>query len=200
MRPTGVLTARLERCFSEEMEALRRDGWDPRPAGCASDEFDDRSHHLVVRLDGRPVGMIRITMAEPSVLAVWSRGRAPLPRGHDVAELTRGVVLPPVRRFGIYRLAMLETVLRLRGLGARVATAAVEPAFPGRPFLADLGFADVGQPVLFDDAPRRGTLAQCIALDVSVAAEPRWEEMRARQIERLLRNGYELDAEVPAAR
>ena len=66
---------------------------------------------------------------------------------------------------------MLETVLSLRQLGARIATAAVEPEFPGKAFLADLGFVDVGQPVLFDDAPRRGTLAQCIALEVSLAAD-----------------------------
>ncbi len=94
---------------------------------------------------------------------------------------------------------MLETVLRLRGLGARVATGAVEPGFPGRPFLAALGFTDVGQPVLFDDAPRRGTLAQCIALDVLLTEEPRWERMRVRQIECLLREGYELEAEVGCA-
>ena len=200
MQSKGVLSTQLECGFSEALETLRRDGWDPRPSGCARDEFDECSQHVVVSLDERPVGAIRITPAEPSVLAKWSHGRAPVPSGGDVAELTRGVVVPRLRRIGIYRFAMLETVLRLRQLGARIATAAVEPEFPGRAFLADLGFVDVGQPILFDDAPRRGTLAQCIALEGSLAAEARWARMCARQIERFSRQGFEVRAPVSSAR
>ena len=194
------LTVRLEHDFTEAMDDLRRDGWEQRPPVSARDEFDDDSHHLVVRLGPRPVAMVRTTIAERSVLVTWSRGGAPLPIGPDVAELTRGVVAAPVRRFGLYRLAMLETVLRLRALGARVATAAIEPAFPGRPFLTALGFVPVGDPVLFDDHPRSRTLALPLVLNVDARHEARWDALLSQQLARLLVAGYELDSELPLDR
>jgi hypothetical protein len=147
---------------------------------------------------GRPVGMVRITMADRSVLGTWSRNRAPLPRGHDIAELTRGVVVAPMRRIGIYRLAMLETVLRLRAMGVRLATAAIEPDFPGWPFLVDLGFVAVGEPVVFDDFPRSRTLAQSILLAIDVHGEAKWKEMRRLQLERLLDLGCAIESDLPA--
>jgi hypothetical protein len=194
------LTVRLTRRFTADMDALRGGGWVPPAAGTARDEFDARSHHVVVSRPGLPLGMVRITMADPSVLAQWSSDKVALPRGPGVAELTRGVVAPSVRRLGIYRLAMLETVLRLRTVGAWLATAAVEPEFPGRAFLAELGFVDVGRPVVFDDAPRSRTLAQAIMIVVDAHQEATWETMWRRQVDGLLSAGYEVDSDLwPAA-
>ena len=126
--------------------------------------------------------------------------RASLPNGPDVAELTRAVVAGPVRRQGIYRLAMLETVLSLRALGARLATAAIEPDFPGRRFLLELGFLAVGAPVMFDDLPRSRTLAQPIALKLDARGERRCEAMRRAQHHRLLAAGYIVESESLAGR
>jgi hypothetical protein len=184
------LTVRLESRFTGEMDLLRRDGWDECPAGSARDEFDDESMFLVVREGDRLVGMVRITLAERSVLDTWSRGLARLPQGRDVAELTRSVIVAPMRRLGLYRLAMLETVLALRALGARLATAAIEPDFVGRRFLLDVGFRPEGVPVVFDDHPRSRTVAQPIVLDLDVHGETRWDAMRRAQVDRLLDAGY----------
>jgi hypothetical protein len=185
-----LLTVRLERRLTNELDALRRDGWDACSALSARDEFDDESVHVVVSEQDRAVGMIRVTLSDRSVLGTWSNGQAPLPHGADVAELTRGVVVESMRRHGIYRLAMLETVLSLRGLGAGAATAAIEPDFPGWPFLRQLGFLAVGAPVVFDDFPRSRTLAQPIVLGIDPGSTGRWEDMRGIQLERLLAAGY----------
>ena len=190
-----LLIVRLERRLTSELEVLRRNGWDACSALSARDEFDDESVHVVVSEQDRAVGMIRVTLSDRSVLDTWSNGRAPLPQGADVAELTRGVVVEPMRRLGIYRLAMLETVLCLRGLGARAATAAIEPDFPGRRFLRELGFLAVGAPVVFDDLPRSRTLAQPIALAIDAGSAGRWEDMRRIQLERLLAAGYAVQSE-----
>ena len=190
------LDVRLVSRLSPAMAALRGEGWAAPVPGPARDEFDPRSLHLVVERQGRPLGTVRITLGDPSVLACWSRKRAPLPHGPGVAELTRGVVAAPVRRIGLYRLAMLETVLRLRRLGASIATAAVEPDFPGRRFLADLGFVDVGGPVRFDDSPRADTLAQPIVLEIDDGRESRWTAMWQRQVDDLLTAGYAVTSEV----
>ena len=198
MTSPAVLTVHLERFFTPEMDVLRRDGWDACLAGSARDEFDDESTHLVVKQAGRLVSMVRITMAKRSVLGTWSRHCAPLPHGRDIAELSRSVVVASMRRLGIYRLVMLETVLRLRAMGARLATAAIEPDFPGRSFLAELGFVAVGQPVFFDDFPRSRTLAQSILLDMTVRREAKWEGMRRLQLERCLATGYMIESDLPA--
>jgi hypothetical protein len=194
MTPSGILTVHAEPRFTTEMDILRRDGWDTCPAASARDEFDDLSWHLVVREGGCLVAMVRITMADRSLLSTWSVNQTPMPHGHDVAELTRAVVAAPRRRLGLYRLAMLETVLRLRALGARLATAAIEPDFPARPFLRVLGFAPAGEPVVFDDLPRSRTLAQPIVLAVDGRARLRWEEMRRAQLERLSDAGYVVES------
>ena len=173
MNVPRLLTVRLAPQFTMELDALRRDGWEVCPADSARDEFDDQSVHVIVSDGDQPVGMVRVTLDGRSVLGTWSRGRVPLPHGPDVAELTRAVVAEPVRRLGIYRLAMLETVLSLRALGARLATAAIEPDFPGRRFLLRLGFLAVGAPVVFDDLPRSRTLAQPIVLTLDARGECR---------------------------
>ena len=115
------LTVRWERRFTAAMDGLRRAEWLAGKPGESTDEFDAAGYHLSVAIAGAPVGLIRTTAAPPSVLQAWSGGRAPLPHGPQVAELTRGVVAASVRQLGVYSLAMLETLLRLRALLPRLA-------------------------------------------------------------------------------
>lgn len=194
-----VLTSRWGRTFTPAMEALRRAEWLGGRAGEASDEFDALSHHLSVAIEGTLVGLIRTTRAVPSVLQAWSNGRAPLPHGPTVAEITRGVVAASARGLGVYSLGMLETVLRLPALGITCATAAVEPDFVGRRFLAGLGFRPVGAPLPFDDRPRRGTVVQCLVLPVEPRNEASWLEKRRALLRRLDDGGYRVDSDLEPA-
>src|SRR5262245_46602632 len=157
-RMPEVVTLRLETRFTGAMDRLRATGWDPPVCASSRDRFDDRSRHVVARIADRPVGMVRLTVGGPSIMAAWSDGAAPLPSAPQVVELTRAVVASDVRRLGIYRLLMLESMLRLARLGGTVATAGIEPAFPGRRFLATLGFAELGCPVVLRDEPRTDTV------------------------------------------
>ena len=93
---------------------------------------------------------------------------------------------------------MLETMLRLGRLHVTTATAAVEPEFCGRHFLERLGFEPVGDPVLFDDHPRQGTLAQCLQLPLTVALEERWHELRAHEVTGLASRGYLVESDLDA--
>jgi hypothetical protein len=192
----GTLTTRWERRFTVAMEALRRAEWLGGRAGETGDEFDAASYHLSVSIDGALVGLVRTTPVPPSVLQAWSGGRAPLPHGPGVAEVTRGVVAASARGLGLYSLAMLETVLRLGALGMTCATAAVEPDFVGRPFLSGLGFAAVGDPIPFDDRPRRGTVVQCLLLGVDARREASWRLQRWSLLRRLDERGYRVDSDL----
>ena len=154
------------------------------------------SFHLVVRQSGRPCSLVRITRGPTSPLLAWSGGRAPLPSNPSVAELTRAVVTPSLRRLGIYQLSMLETILRLGTLKALIATAAIEPEFSGRSFLVQLGFFDVGTPMLFDDRPRRETLGQCIRLNLVPDKKVQRLALRERLLAQLLDRGYRVDSDL----
>lgn len=192
----GVVTTRWGRPFTPAMDGLRRAEWLGGRAGEAGDEFDALSYHLSVAIEGTLVGLIRTTPASPSVLQAWSEGRAPLPHGPTVAEITRGVVAASARGLGIYSLGMLETVLRLSALHMTCATAAVEPDFVGRRFLSGLGFRPVGAPVPFDDRPRRGTVAQCLVLTVDAGNEAAWLAQRRALLRRLDERGYRVDSDL----
>lgn len=193
-----VMATRWQRRFTAAMDELRRAEWLGGQAGEASDEFDPISYHLSVSIDRILVGLVRTTRAAPSVLQAWSDGRSPLPHGPTVAEITRGVVAASARGLGVYSLAMLETVLRLRALGVTSAAAAVEPEFVGRRFLSGLGFVAVGAPIPFDDRPRRGTIVQCLVLTVEPGSEARWSTQRAMLLRRLDELGYRVDSDLEA--
>ena len=197
MATPALLIIRLEHELTADMEILRREGWFEPLDESSRDEFDQDSLHLTMWLSGRPVGMIRATRGPLSPLLTWSSGRAPLPSDPSVAELTRGVVDPAMRRLGLYRVAMLETVLRLAAIEILVVTAAIKPEFPGRFFLAELGFLNLGTPILFDDRPHQGTYAQCIRLDVTPDKQRKWFALWQCQTTQLLQHGYLIDSDLP---
>jgi hypothetical protein len=190
------LTVRWGPRFTTAMDGLRRAEWLAGRPGESTDEFDTLSYHLTVALEDAPVGLVRTTVGPPSVLQAWSGGRAPVPHGPAVAELTRGVVAASARQLGVYSLAMLETLLRLRALGVTVAVGAVEPDFVGRHFLADVGFQKVGAPIAFDDRPRRGTIAQCLSLAIDEERETSWSAKRWALLRRLDERGYRVDSDL----
>ena len=174
---SGFLDVRIDRSFTTEMEKLRVLGWSGEQFVAAKDHFDERSHHVVAIVNGAMVGMIRMTEAEPSVLQEWSEGMATLPHGPGVLELTRGVVHPGHRGLGLYRLMMLVSMLRGAESKFELVTAAVEPDFFGRKFLAELGFMDKSAPIPFHDLPREVTPAVCILAEITTQNIARWIAM-----------------------
>jgi len=191
-----VVTLRLEHTFSDAMDRLRAMGWDPPVPGSSRDRFDVVSRHVVARRDGEPVGMVRITPGGRSVLATWAGRPLPLASAPQLVELTRGVVARDLRRLGIYRLLMLETMLRIARLGGTVALAAIEPDFPGRPFLASIGFAHIGSPLVLRDAPRSGVFAQPIVVAVSDHLRAEWRRAWQRQVDSLRANLWTVDSDL----
>lgn len=178
-----------EQQLDESMELLRATVLGHQP-GTTRDEFDARSSHLVVYAGSTPVGMVRTTTAAPSLLAQWANGRWALPVGHDVVELTRGVVASDWRRHGIYRLLMLAVMAYLDPSAVRTATAAIEPDFVGRRFLAGLGFEVRGRAQLIDDAPRTLTYVVPIIATVDAARVARWRAMFDTYLARLAEGDF----------
>lgn len=170
---SSAVRLRKQRRLSVAMEMLRA-GALGFASGTTRDAFDACSWFSVAYADRHPIGMVRVTRASFSPLTHWLDVESPFPRGDDVVELTRGLVDEHWREHGIYRLLMLKVMTSLVPGEVRLATAAIEPDFVGRRFLADLGFRDFGEPLTFNDHPKIGTVAVPIAAVVDEEHHARW--------------------------
>jgi hypothetical protein len=191
MRTTMVLTLRRESRLSTAMERLRAGVLDCRP-GSTRDSFDAHSSHVVACVDRTPVGMVRVTPANRSVLAWWADGVWSLPTGEGVVELNRGVVADEWRRHGVYRLLMLAVMAGLSEETVKIATAAIEPEFVGRRFLESLGFRAVGAAMALRDEPRSLTFAVPILTPVDAERRDRWRTLLAGWRDKLAGDGIEV--------
>ena len=166
---TPVRIRVLKNCTTSIVE-LREVAYELGSSG--ADSFDSSSSFVVGEIEGRVVGSIRLTDSEiASPLRQWSGGKAALPHGKGVLELTRGTVHPGKRNLGIYKWMMLRAVREAAQCGFSKAVAAVEEGYYLKDYLYELGFRDVGKVIPFDDAPREGTLCQPMVCDL--------QEMRA---------------------
>jgi hypothetical protein len=145
MQLTPVITVETRNHFSPLMELLRRDyselSW---PGKTSEDEFDARSVHITVSVDGELAGMVRLTRRPLSVLSTWTIGAPNFPEGSDTLEATRGVVARKWRGMDLYKLMMAEVTFYADRVGASRIIAAIEPDFPLRPFLRSIGYQDWG--------------------------------------------------------
>jgi len=171
----------VETALTQAMRALRLMSYEDH--ACDRDAFDERSFHVTAWHRDEPVGMVRITPGPPFALVDWSGGSFIPPVGADV-ELTRGIVHPECRRFGIYKFLMIESMLWVAGRGLESAVAAVNPDFQAKAFLSSLGFVDYGAPVLFDHY----FFAQPIAC--VIGSRPQlWASLRAEHLARIGERG-----------
>jgi len=122
--------------------------------GVGPDQFDAKSTFVIARLDGEPVGMLRLTRGS-GPLQDWCLDGTNLPVGEEVIQLTRGVVLPEFRRRGVLRTMISAALDHVGRSGARLAVAAVEPTAPHLLSLLEAGFEPLPGVSLYAYAPQR---------------------------------------------
>ena len=131
--PDDVLAARAA-CFPG-----------PTAGQSATDPFDDRSIHVMIRETTRLAAYGRLTLGPPGVFRTWSCRAAEIPEGPEVADLGRCFVQLDYRRLELLRLVCLEALTYSHKRSIRVVNGA---HIPGR-FLAGtlhaLGFREIGQ-------------------------------------------------------
>jgi enoyl-CoA hydratase/carnithine racemase/GNAT superfamily N-acetyltransferase len=158
--------------FTPEMERLRREYADhPWAGGTSEDDFDRVSSHIVVTVCGELAGMVRVTPQPPSVLATWAIGHHHVPGGDGVVEANRGVVARKWRGMDLYKVLMAEVTRYCHARGVTFVVGAIEPAFPLRGYLEQIGFRALGEPTQFHNPPKGETTCQVIVQDVASACE-----------------------------
>lgn len=126
-------------------------GW-----GVHGDEFDDRSEFIVASSGPEAVGIVRLTGGAAGPLQKWCENNCPLPAGKEVVQMTRGVVHADFRGQRIYKCMMVCAIEYAHKSGFSTATAAVEPTFPNRAFLEELGFETLPGMSIYLYAPGKG--------------------------------------------
>jgi hypothetical protein len=76
-----------------------------------SDEFDERSLHVVFREAAQFAAYVRLTIGAPGVFRTWSQGAAAIPEGPEVADLGRCCVHPAYKRLELLRSACVEALV-----------------------------------------------------------------------------------------
>lgn len=146
------IQARILTAFSKQIEQLRVESA-PKGDLDSQDHIDKegKCSYLILENDLKIIGSIRISSSTSSILKHWSNNKFPFPYATNIAELTKGVVSHEYRLKGLYKLMLLETLLRLPELGYSMATAAIRPSLSHRSFLEMLGFKEYQKTILFGD-------------------------------------------------
>src|SRR5690348_11729361 len=97
----------------DEILALRTLGYSTRHYNIEhidtmADEFDDRSEHVTLWAGSEPVATARLTPGPRSVFGTWSHGKADIPTGPHVVDVSRVAVRPDMRKLGLSSFVLLE--------------------------------------------------------------------------------------------
>lgn len=142
------LTISLEGEFTNEVDRLRCSCFPGNYVGDTSeDPFDSRSQHILIRSGDDLAACARLTPGPDAVFETWTRGRAAIPTGPDVADLGRCAVGPEFRGSGLLRLLCVEGLLAAERGGFCQVVGAVIPGEPFQAMLESLGLLPSGEPV-----------------------------------------------------
>jgi hypothetical protein len=181
------------RTFDAEMNRLRCECFPGQfPTGDAADQFDGWSTHVLARVDGRLAASLRLTPGPHAWFEFLSEGRADIPTGPDVADLSRAMVAPAFRGqgHGLFELVMVEGLLLAHDRGFRHVVGGMVPGRRFRPFLEQLGYAFPGPAVLVRGLG--GVLLSLLFPRVKIAYQrTRWAAGKAALFHRLREVGYE---------
>jgi hypothetical protein len=163
---------------SPRMEQLRREGFPPQSSvQFTFDEFDGRSSHVCHWSGEMLIGMIRLTPGPDSMFERWTARKAVIPVGADVVDLNRVVVATQYRRMGVFKLIMLDSLLRAATGGFNAVVGATKPRREILPSMYQMGFESTGPVVLLRD-PTSGPfeIQPCAVFEVG-SRVALWREM-----------------------
>jgi predicted GNAT family N-acyltransferase len=119
------------------------------PTGSAKDDFDDRSTHVIVRVDEHLAAYGRLTPGPGAYFENVTRKLAIIPTGPNVVDFGRVMVAPARRGHDLFELILIEGMILAADMGFPAVVGSLRPDRRFRPFIHDLGFADSGPALPF---------------------------------------------------
>ncbi len=148
------------------------------PVGTGTDSFDERSVHITFSRAGSTIAYARLTRGAPGLFNAWSKGKADLPAGPDIADLGRCCVHPDFRGQRLFSAVCLAACAWARASGcSRVNGSYISGATAGRA-LHEVGFRDHGSCVKHFEPNGNVLVVQPITLSLPEVGSSQGETWR----------------------
>jgi predicted GNAT family N-acyltransferase len=183
----------VTRCATEILD-LRTAGYSTREydvgnIATMADEFDERSDHVSVWLAKTPVATARLTPGPRSVFEQWSQGKANIPTGEHVVDISRVAVRPDMRQLGLSSFVVLEALNQAaqRDFQFVVGATVLEGALLN--FMTRIGFEAAGDIVELLESQGQRVRVQPMVLTPSPDLVRLWHDTHDDCLRRLARHG-----------
>ncbi|MGO9107707.1 MAG: hypothetical protein ACLP9L_00610 [Thermoguttaceae bacterium] len=190
-----VLELLHTREFNAEIDQLRSECFSGQyTAGTSRDSFDERSEHVLIRIDGTLAAAGRLTPGPDHFHSAGVKGAVPIPNGPDSVSLNRVHVAPAFRGrdHDLFELILLDGLLLAAQLGFRWVDGSYRPRH-FKLFAQELGFREVGPPVEICFQSGFTESYQQIVMEVSPARCAAWTDRRVSVIGRLQERGFQIE-------
>jgi len=145
-----------------------------------ADEFDDRSEHVCIWSASLPLAAARLTPGPRSVFETWSQGKAAIPTGSSVVDISRVAVRPEVRRLGLSTIVLLESLCRASERGFQFIVGATTPKGALAELLGRLGFDEAGGVVELVESQGQRVSVQPMVLAPTERVVRAWRDLLAQ--------------------
>jgi predicted GNAT family N-acyltransferase len=195
-----TLTVTITSCVDDVL-ALRNAAYSTRDYNVRNietmaDEFDERSEHVTLWDGSAAIATARLTSGPDGVFEQWSRGKAKIPTGSHVADISRVAVRPDVRRLGLSSFVILECLRRAAERHFQVVVGATTREGALYDFLRRTGFVEAGSAVELLESQGQRITVQPMAVLVSPHLVRIWREMQEESQRRLAINGCSLRRDI----
>lgn len=188
-RPVLIFT---QNDFTPEIDQLRQICFPSIvPVVTAKDEFDERSQHIIVQIQGKVAAYGRLTPGPNAVFEKWMRGKATIPTGTNTIDLSRCLVSPDYRGLGLLDLVFLAGLNVANEQGYHYVVGSVIPHEKVGPKLYRLGFVNAGKPLYEDEPNEPNILVQPLMCDITKSAHL-WSSVFLKQKAYLQSKGYDV--------
>jgi len=163
--------------------------------GNEKDEFDDRSHFIVIRQFGELVGYGRLTPGPNSVFYTWTNGKGEIPNSEQSIDLGRCMLYPKFRGHDFLRVICIVGFVIAKKLRYEYINGA---SLPGRgliSLLEEIGYEKSGNIVNLYDPLGAIVPIQLFTCNLN-SNKANLPMMLSQQCEKLLANGIELELNI----
>lgn len=198
MSKEGIISAKIyiEHIFTQEMDDLRTQCFPPAsPMPSSQDEFDSKSLHMTLRINGVIAAYVRLTPGPNAVFEKWTQGKAKIPTGKEVIDIGRVLVNPLYRGINLFEPICTSALIYANKAGFKYAVGAFRV---GRKLITGgykIGFESSGEPAYAIEPNNTTVLIQPTVCDLN-KSKSLWPEIILSSSKQLKMKGYFLDSTI----
>ena len=197
-QPLQKLTFTISNTFDPEMDKLRQLYLYGKLLSSAKDDFDDKSQHLALHINGTLASCMRFSPGIP-IYKEMANNQVDAPTGNETVDMTRALVHQDYKGLGLYELICLLGLFHSRNLGFKTVIGGFIIGNPVASKLYNLGFENCGQAVPGKNLPSSSKFGtsniQLVTCDIHTK-QHLWQKFFADRIAFLKERGFIISPEI----